>query len=290
MSNTARATVPFRFTDERTLVFVILYGREPCLWNKKQYLQRARNAAYRRIQTGINSVTEPHEAHLTVQGVKMKIKNLRSAYHQELKKIRLNPEYQPKTPWFGPLHEFLGEFIDTNELSSPDTPPLKRLQIRLTRVKPIKIHPEVKLESEEVVCPETRSEPSTTFTVLPMPMAMSVDNPPTPPDSLSKILETNWVPPPVSVQITEPIPAGCSASEKGEVLGSTQGSVTGTGLGLGVGMRGEDEFTFFGLSVAAQLRNMPLANAMVMQSKIQYMLAVERRKISGHSTDVNIFK
>nr|XP_017096717.2 uncharacterized protein LOC108125144 isoform X2 [Drosophila bipectinata] len=223
MSNTARATVPFRFTDERTLVFVILYGREPCLWNKKQYLQRARNAAYRRIQTGINSVTEPHEAHLTVQGVKMKIKNLRSAYHQELKKIRLNPEYQPKTPWFGPLHEFLGEFIDTNELSSPDTPPLKRLQIRLTR-------------------------------------------------------------------ITEPIPAGCSASEKGEVLGSTQGSVTGTGLGLGVGMRGEDEFTFFGLSVAAQLRNMPLANAMVMQSKIQYMLAVERRKISGHSTDVNIFK
>ncbi|KAH8327242.1 hypothetical protein KR074_007956 [Drosophila pseudoananassae] len=290
MTSTSRATVPFRFTDERTLVFVILYGREPCLWNKKQYLQRARNAAYRRIQTGINSVTEPHEAPLTVQGVKMKIKNLRSAYHQELKKIRWNPEYQPKTPWFGPLHEFLGEFIDTNELSSPTTPPLKRLQIRLTRVKPIKINPEVKLESEEVVCPETRSDPSTTFTVLPMPMAMSVENPPTPPDSLSKILDTNWVPPPVSVQITEPIPSGSSASEKGEVLGSTQGSVTGTGLGLGVGMRGEDEFTFFGLSVAAQLRNMPLANAMVMQSKIQYMLAVERRKISGHSTDVNIFK
>lgn len=126
MSNSIQATVPFRFTDERTLLFVILYGREPCLWNKKQYLQRARNAAYRRLQTGINSVTEPHEAHLTVQGVKMKIKNLRSAYHQELKKIRSNPDYQPKTPWFGPLHEFLGEFIDTvivlsniNLLSTP---------------------------------------------------------------------------------------------------------------------------------------------------------------------------
>ncbi|KAH8316243.1 hypothetical protein KR067_002912, partial [Drosophila pandora] len=283
MPNTVGATVPFRFTDERTLLFVTLYGREPCLWNKKQYLQRARNAAYRRLQTGINSVTEPHEAHLTVQGVKMKIKNLRSAYHQELKKIRLNPEYQPKTPWFGPLHEFLGEFIDTNELSSPKTPPLKRLQIRLTRIKPVKNQPEVKMEPEVVACPEARSEDPTTFTVLPMPLAISMDIPPTPPDSISKILEANWAPPPVPVEEPDPVPAGSSASEKGEVLGSAQGSVTEAGT------RGEDEFTYFGLNVAAQLRNMPLASTLIMQSKIQYMLAVERRKISGHSTDVNIF-
>lgn len=132
------------------------------------------------------------------------------------------------------------------------------------------------MEPEELVCPEMRSQPSTTFTVLPMPMAMSMENPPTPPDSISKILETNWAPAPVPVLAEDPIPGGSSASEKGE--------------GVGVGMRGEDEFTYFGLNVAAQLRNMPLANTMVMQSKIQYMLAVERRKISGHSTDVNIFK
>lgn len=52
---------------------------------------------------------------------------------------------------------------------------------------------------------------------------------------------------------------------------------------------GEDEFTFFGLSVAAQLRSMPLANAMIMQSKIQYMLSMERRKINGDTTEVNLF-
>lgn len=105
--------LPYRFSDERTVKFVELYGREPCLWNKRPYLRRARSAAYRRIQSGINADIEPYESGLTIQGVKMKIKNLRTGYHQELKKIRTIPGYQPKTPWFAPLHGFLAEFLDT---------------------------------------------------------------------------------------------------------------------------------------------------------------------------------
>jgi len=105
--------LPYRFSDERTVKFVELYGREPCLWNKRPYLRRARNAAYRRIQAGINADIEPYETCLTIQGVKMKIKNLRTGYHQELKKIRTISGYQPKTPWFAPLHGFLAEFLDT---------------------------------------------------------------------------------------------------------------------------------------------------------------------------------
>uniref|UniRef100_A0A6P4F2B1 Uncharacterized protein LOC108047459 n=1 Tax=Drosophila rhopaloa TaxID=1041015 RepID=A0A6P4F2B1_DRORH len=105
--------LPYRFSDERTVKFVELYGREPCLWNKRPYLRRARNAAYRRIQAGINADIEPYETCLTIQGVKMKIKNLRTGYHQELKKIRCISGYQPKTPWFAPLHGFLAEFLDT---------------------------------------------------------------------------------------------------------------------------------------------------------------------------------
>lgn len=88
-------------------------------------------------------------------------------------------------------------------------------------------------------------------------------------------------------------------SEKSEVLGAGLGSVaglgrgtglgTGLGLGMGMNMRGEDEFTFFGLSVAAQIRNMPLDNAMVIQSKIQYMISMERRKINGQTNEVDMY-
>ncbi|KAH8358308.1 hypothetical protein KR084_012278 [Drosophila pseudotakahashii] len=279
--------LPYRFSDERTVKFVELYGREPCLWNKRPYLRRARSAAYRRIQTGINADIEPYETCLTIQGVKMKIKNLRTGYHQELKKIRSISGYQPKTPWFAPLHGFLAEFLDTNDFESSNTPPLRRLQIRLTRLKPIKMQTEIKPDPDDMSAPELPSipTPSSLFTILPAPMPM--DQPLTPPPSLPKVAEINS-----AVQMPLPLSTACSLSEKSEVLGQGLGSsVAGrvNGVGLGLGMRGEDEFTYFGLSVAAQIRNMPLASAMVMQSKIQYMISMERRKISGHSCDVDIF-
>jgi len=119
-----------------------------------------------------------------------------------------------------------------------------------------------------------------------------MDQPPTPPPSLPKIAEINTAPLSAPAQMPLPMSTACSLSEKSEVLGLGMGSsVAGraNGAGLGVGIRGEDEFTFFGLSVAAQIRNMPLASAMVMQSKIQYMISMERRKIGGHSCDVDIF-
>nr|XP_016927958.1 uncharacterized protein LOC108008590 [Drosophila suzukii] len=284
--------LPYRFSDERTVKFVELYGREPCLWNKRPYLRRARNAAYRRIQAGINADIEPYETCLTIQGVKMKIKNLRTGYHQELKKIRTISGYQPKTPWFAPLHGFLAEFLDTNEFETSTTPQLKRLQIRLTRLKPIKLQTEIKPDPDDMSVPEMPSipTPSSLFTVLAAPMPM--DQPPTPPPSLPKIAEINTAPLSAPAQMPLPMSTACSLSEKSEVLGLGMGSsVAGraNGAGLGVGMRGEDEFTFFGLSVAAQIRNMPLASAMVMQSKIQYMISMERRKIGGHSCDVDIF-
>ncbi|XP_017120710.1 uncharacterized protein LOC108141728 [Drosophila elegans] len=291
MTSPASVALPYRFSDDRTVKFVELYGREPCLWNKRPYLRRARNAAYRRIQAGINADIEPYETCLTIQGVKMKIKNLRTGYHQELKKIRSISGYQPKTPWFAPLHGFLAEFLDTNDFGTRSTPHLKRLQIRLTRLKPIKIQTEIKPDPDEISVPEmpSVSTPASLFTVLPAPMPM--DTPQTPPPSLAKIVEINSAPLPAPVQMPLPLSTACSLSEKSEVLAMGLGSapVRGTGVGLGAGLRGEDEFTFFGLSVAAQIRNMPLANAMVIQSKIQYMISMERRKINGHPNDVDMF-
>lgn len=104
--------LPFRFSDERNVKFVELYRREPCLWNRRPYLWGARNAAYKRIQRGMNCEADAGETPLTLPGVKTKIKNMRSSYHQELKKIRTNPKYTPKIPWFAPLHSFLAQFLD----------------------------------------------------------------------------------------------------------------------------------------------------------------------------------
>lgn len=42
-------------------------------------------------------------------------------------------------------------------------------------------------------------------------------------------------------------------------------------------MRNEDEFYYFGLSVAAQLRSMPLTHAVDLESKIQMLISNERR-------------
>ncbi|BFG03658.1 uncharacterized protein DMAD_02858 [Drosophila madeirensis] len=251
--------LPFRFTDERTLKFVELYGREPCLWNKRPYLRGARNAAYKRILAGINANIDQGENELSIQGVKIKIKNLRTGYHQELKKIKSSTRrYHPKMPWFAPLHKFLAEFVDTSDQDATETPQLKRLSVRLHRLKPIKLQDGVKQEPVEY---SVNTEPNITPTAPPqltvLPVTMPIEHhPPTPPPSLPKVPEVTGMP--------------SSYFDRNET-------------------RGEDEFTFFGMSVAAQLRNMPISNAMVMQSKIQYILSMERRKIIGHGGDMNIF-
>ncbi|XP_023173540.1 uncharacterized protein LOC111601265 [Drosophila hydei] len=260
--------LPFRFTDERHMKFVELYSNEPCLWNRRPYLWGARNAAYKRIQSGINADADSTENPITLQGVKMKIKNMRTGYHQELKKIRANPKYTPKIPWFAPLHKFLAQFLDKKpeDKALLHTPPLKRLQINLPRLKPVKLLP---LVSEEK--PEIKMELEPNQQVLIPTTALSIMPTSSPPPPLRLISPPVQPPSPVEVNS---IPATNST-----VMDRT----------LTLPSIGDDEFTFFGLSVAAQLRSMPISNAMIMQSKIQYMLSVERRKVSGETTELNLF-
>ncbi|XP_017837570.1 uncharacterized protein LOC108596397 isoform X2 [Drosophila busckii] len=249
---------PFRFTNERLLKFVELYSREPCLWNRRPYISGARNSAYKRLQAGINDNAEPNEIPLTLESIKVKIKNLRTSYHQELKKMAANSKYTPRAIWFAPFNKFLAPVLNertngSSILDTPEPPPLKRLQIKLTRLKTCKAFiPRVKMElepDEQVVIPKS---------VLPLNRAS--------PPPLSRIL-----PPP------SPIPDPTQPSD-------TNAASTNTSQNLPIlpnMILSEDEFTFFGLSVAAQLRSMPLTNAMIMQSKIQTMLSTERCRIGG---------
>ncbi|EDW00867.1 GH20783 [Drosophila grimshawi] len=264
--------MPFRFTDERHMKFVELYRREPCLWNRRPYLNGARNAAYRRIQLGINAEADITENHLTLEGVKMKIKNMRTGYHQELKKIRANPEYKPKIPWFAPLHSFVAQFVDKkseNGFVDPATMPLKRFQIKLSRFKQVKPLPLMEPEEQPVIKMELEPDQQVIIPATTVPLMPTL----TPPPPLRLIT------PPVQPAAQSPVPVPQMVEVAALPMKKPKPLLA----------LGEDEFTFFGLSVGAQLRSMPLSNAMIMQSKIQYMLSTERRRIGGDTTDVSLF-
>ncbi|XP_047031103.1 uncharacterized protein LOC124638248 [Helicoverpa zea] len=89
-----------------------IYRDYDCLWNMNHELYRdneARQAAYKEILQKLDIKD------LTVKDIPNKIKNLRSSYYQELKRIkrhaRINDTpYQPKLMWFAALDEFLRPF------------------------------------------------------------------------------------------------------------------------------------------------------------------------------------
>lgn len=157
--------------------------------------------------------------------------------------------------------------------------PLKRVQIKLPRLKvfPFACEPKVDVKTEfepnqQVVIP-TSALPLMPSLMPAPPLRLISPQPPPPPPQQQQQSQ-----PP----LTDVVPVAMTNSS----LNSSSSKLEQTRF---VQSMGEDEFTFFGLSVAAQLRSMPLANAMVMQSKIQYMLSTERRKINGDTTEVNLF-
>jgi len=103
----------------QTIQFVELYRNAKCLWkvNSETYKDRnARDEALKQICNGmvING--------FGTREVAQKIKNIRSAYYQELKKINFSKKsgasaddiYQPKVPWFTIVHSFLKRNFEMN--------------------------------------------------------------------------------------------------------------------------------------------------------------------------------
>jgi len=159
------------------------------------------------------------------------------------------------------------------EVSCDSSMPLKRLQIKLPRLRPIKLQPD---ESEGDTDDRIELEPNQQVLIpsnaLPLMPALT----PAPP--LRLITPPAQPPPPTPLETLE-VPSLQPMAKNSSKLERT----------LAIQSMGEDEFTYFGLSVAAQLRSMPLPSAMIMQAKIQYMLSTERRRIGGDTTEANLF-
>jgi Alcohol dehydrogenase transcription factor Myb/SANT-like len=107
-----------RWAECDTVKFVKLYRDYECLWNttKNNYKNhKMRQAALRRIVTEMTTIEN-----FTIADARMKIKNLRSTYSQELSKIDksiksgMAPEdvYVPSMKWFKIMDQFLRKSKD----------------------------------------------------------------------------------------------------------------------------------------------------------------------------------
>ncbi|XP_072941223.1 uncharacterized protein [Epargyreus clarus] len=100
-----------RFTDLQMLQLVETYQDYPCLWNVTSDLYKnrdARESAYKEIWETLNIPG------LSIKDIPKKIKNLRSSYYQEIKRIEKSIRsgaqdsvYKPKVSWFTTADEFL---------------------------------------------------------------------------------------------------------------------------------------------------------------------------------------
>lgn len=106
-----------RWGDEKTINFVINYRNHECLWNARSSLYRNNIARKNAYEDLLSTIDEPN---FTLKMLKSKIKNLRSVYHTELKKIESSKKsgagassiYKPTICWFEEIHSFLK---DSNE-------------------------------------------------------------------------------------------------------------------------------------------------------------------------------
>ncbi|KAJ8953796.1 hypothetical protein NQ314_007209 [Rhamnusium bicolor] len=95
-----------------------------CLWNiksEKYKNKQKRDAAYERLRETVTFLPN-----FTIQDVKNKIKNLRSTYYQELKKVKesmgtgtgTDYVYTPHVRWFDTLHVILQTVTPTRKTLS----------------------------------------------------------------------------------------------------------------------------------------------------------------------------
>lgn len=108
---------------KQTIQFVELYRDAECLWKINSEVYKDRDARDRALKKICDEMSIDG---FGIREVAQKIKNIRSAYYQELKKINNSKKsgsssidiYQPKVPWFTIVHSFLKQNPEMNETVS----------------------------------------------------------------------------------------------------------------------------------------------------------------------------
>ncbi|CAG9788538.1 unnamed protein product [Diatraea saccharalis] len=119
-----------KWSEAVTLEFVRIYLKNECLWNPAHpgyKLKFQREKSYSEIISEFKTSTSKT---LTVTEVKMKIKNLRTTYVQQVHKIlqKSNPDsiYEPSLVWFHEMDSCLKHITNnryTNAINTSQEPP-----------------------------------------------------------------------------------------------------------------------------------------------------------------------
>jgi len=244
--------MPSKWSEEATLKFVKEYKQLECLWDVKSasYRNKAvRDAAYLKLADCANLPG------FTVQEAKNKIKNLRSTYSQELKKVKqskksgLDEVYQPSLIWYKEIDSFLGPVIASRDAQAP------------TEADVSSVTEEGVTENEDTLEGNLQS-------LSPSNSQLS-----TPTDCLDIQSDRK----PVKRIHPNPVPQNLQCRKKKVISGSQLLSSAGTFTqSSNFSKNNDDEFDAFGKSVAAQLKKFSLAGALKAQVKIQSLLMQER--------------
>ncbi|KAK5648149.1 hypothetical protein RI129_003041 [Pyrocoelia pectoralis] len=116
----------FRWSEDTTTKFVEHYLKHECLWNIKSVAyknKQIKNSAYEDLEKTMNI------SGFTAKEIKAKIKNLRSTYSQELKKIKDSKKsgtgtdtiYVPTIKWFQIMDESLRNLNSTLTENAEET-------------------------------------------------------------------------------------------------------------------------------------------------------------------------
>ncbi|CAF4758642.1 unnamed protein product [Pieris macdunnoughi] len=200
---------------------------------------------------------------LTLKTIKTKIKNLRSAYHTELKKIESSKRsgsgtatvYNPSATWFHELHAFLRDSGEYRE-------PISMEVIQNAEDTSQDSQPDVSYPNSSTPQSVTLSSPSPSATVDNRPQSRSSNS------SSTRSRKRRLQEEPISYALDrlENISAAINANNNEY-----------------------DEFHYFAQNVAAQLRTLPLYEALDIQNEIQLILTAARRRHHYQNTQTITF-
>ncbi|KAJ0171542.1 hypothetical protein K1T71_013092 [Dendrolimus kikuchii] len=271
-----------KWSEDLTIQMIIEYEKREYLWNpvSEHYKnKKIREQGYVEIINALNLVD------VTVKELKNKIKNIRSSYSVELKKIRAARKagahaYRPSVTWFEHADRFLRAIVtpssvDNTLLEIPASDDSDAVQDLSERKSPEKRSPRKRRSSTRSSTPYVLNTPSprpgtpfglnqasSPFGILPSSTSAPFLNPPV---GIATPLTT-------SLSTIYPVPTKqkkTSLDDRDHLDGPqdlSQHSENGN----------ENEFEMFGKLISSQLRKLPLSLALDTQLKIQTLVNAAR--------------
>ncbi|CAK1591230.1 unnamed protein product [Parnassius mnemosyne] len=272
-----------KWSEDLTIQMIIEYEKREYLWNPvaEHYKnKKIREQGYIEIIKALSLVD------VTVKELKNKIKNIRSSYSVELKKIRAARKagahaYRPSVTWFEHADRFLRAIVtpismDNSLVEIPASDDSDAVQDLSERKSPEKKSPRKRRSSTRSSTPYVLNTPSprpstpfglnqtsaSPFGILPTSTSTPFLNPPV---GIATPLTT-------SLATIYPLP---TKQKKGnfEDRGDPEGPQDLSQHSENVN---ENEFEMFGKLIASQLRKLPLSLALDTQLKIQTLVNAAR--------------